>query len=43
MPEDYRGHFVRLTDERIGHIGGHPEMWGILDRLPEVLRTPQLV
>ena len=40
---DYEGRVIRLTDERLQHIVEHPEMRGMEDLIPEVLRTPERV
>ena len=40
---DYLGQAVRLTDERLGHILGHPEMKSVEAALIEVLANPELV
>ncbi len=40
---DYADRQVRLTDERLQHILGHPEMAGMEAALEEALRHPQLV
>jgi len=40
---DYRGRPVRLTDERLGHILGHPEMRDLEPALLETLAQPELV
>ena len=41
--EDCFGHKVRLTDERLAHILGHPEMASMEAEVVRVLRQPQLV
>ena len=40
---DYRGQTVRLTDERLDHILGHPEMKSLEAALIEALARPELV
>ena len=40
---DYQGKNVRLTDERLAHILGHPEMADMEHAMNETLREPQLV
>jgi len=40
---DCFGHQVRLTDERLAHIPGHPEMKEMGEEVERVLREPQLV
>jgi len=40
---DYLGQAVRLTDERLEHILGHPEMRNLEAALIEVLSNPELV
>ena len=40
---DYEGRAVRLTDERWGHIEGHPEMAGMREAVAETLRKPEAV
>ncbi len=40
---DCFGHYVRLTDERLAHILGHPEMTEMGAEIECVLREPQLV
>jgi hypothetical protein len=40
---DYAGRKVRLTDERLQHILGHPEMLGLQDALEKTLRMPEHV
>jgi hypothetical protein len=37
---DCFGQSVRLTDERLAHISGHPEMAGMEAELERVLQTP---
>jgi hypothetical protein len=41
--KDYLGRDVRLTDERLQHILGHPEMAGLQAALEETLRQPETV
>jgi hypothetical protein len=41
--EDCFGHKVRLTDERLSHILGHPEMRSMEAGIERVLRRPELV
>lgn len=40
---DCFGHIVRLTDERLEHILGHPEMKGLGAEIERVLIQPQTV
>ena len=40
---DYRGLPVRLTEERLIHILGHPEMAMLKDRIEETLQHPEQV
>jgi hypothetical protein len=40
---DYEGRTIRLTDERMQHILEHPEMHGMVERIPETLRNPEQV
>lgn len=40
---DYQQKSVRLTDERLAHVMGHPEMWGLESALAEVLCEPERV
>ena len=40
---DHQGRQVRLTDERLGHILGHPEMADLEAALAETLEHPALV
>jgi hypothetical protein len=37
---DCFGRNVRLTDERLAHILGHPEMSGLQEAIVQVLRQP---
>ena len=41
--QDCFGHTVRLTDERMVHILGHPEMSGMGAEIERVLAEPQTV
>ena len=41
--EDCFGRKVRLTDERLAHILGHPEMRGMEAAIQRVLREPAVV
>jgi hypothetical protein len=42
--EDYSGQEVELTDERRAHIlCYHPDMASFLDRMPKVLRAPDVL
>ncbi|HEV2391953.1 MAG TPA: hypothetical protein VG146_06275 [Verrucomicrobiae bacterium] len=41
--KDCFGHSVRLTDERLAHILGHPEMKETGTEIQRVLLQPQLV
>ncbi len=41
--EDRFGREVRLTDERLAHILGHPEMRTLEEEIGRVLRWPALV
>jgi hypothetical protein len=43
MLTDCFGQKVRLTDERLAHIVGHPEMQNMALEIERVLRQPQLV
>ncbi|HEY5897951.1 MAG TPA: hypothetical protein VIV54_10325 [Burkholderiales bacterium] len=40
---DYLGNRIRLTQERLEHILGHPELRGIESRIAETLSTPERV
>ena len=40
---DFEGRAVRLTDERLEHILGHPEMQGLESSLEETLKSPETV
>ena len=40
---DYADRTVRLTTDRLGHIGEHPEMVGQERRIREVLQEPDVV
>ncbi len=40
---DYRGMMIRLTDERLAHILGHPEMAAMEPRIDETLASPENV
>ncbi|HVA66817.1 MAG TPA: hypothetical protein VNK24_07825 [Elusimicrobiota bacterium] len=40
---DYEGLAMRLTSERWGHIGEHPEMRGHLHDIGNVLSVPERV
>jgi hypothetical protein len=40
---DFQGRSVRLTDERLAHILGHPEMAGFDTQIDDVLRNPETV
>lgn len=40
---DLQGREVRLTDERLAHILGHPEMQGQEQRIAETLLSPHAV
>ena len=40
---DYEGRAVRLTDERLAHILGHPEMVGMEGKIEETLTNPERV
>ncbi len=40
---DYQNKEVRLTEERLAHILGHPEMVGMEAQITETLKHPQLV
>lgn len=40
---DYKGNFVRMTDERLEHILLHPEMIDMLERIEETLLNPDYV
>ena len=40
---DYQGKNVRLTDERLAHILGHPEMADMEVAVEETFQAPQLV
>jgi hypothetical protein len=40
---DCFGNTIRLTEERLAHILGHPEMKGIAAEIEPVLRQPCLV
>jgi hypothetical protein len=40
---DYEGREIRLTDERLAHILGHPEMERMEPSIVETLRRPQSV
>jgi len=40
---DYQGVSIRLTDERLAHILGHPEMEGLAGAIEEALRHPEKV
>jgi len=37
---DYKGTAIRLTDERIAHILGHPEMAGLEKAIEETCAGP---
>ena len=41
--KDCFGHAVRLTDERMAHILGHPEMKELGAEIERVLTAPQTV
>ena len=38
---DYQGVSVRLTDERLAHILGHPEMEGLQGAIEDTLTHPE--
>ncbi|TMA68553.1 MAG: hypothetical protein E6J68_03190 [Deltaproteobacteria bacterium] len=40
---DCEGRPIRLTDERLAHIGDHPEMLGLESAIEDVLRSPERV
>ena len=40
---DFQGRLVRLTEERLAHILGHPEMAGFRAEIERTLRHPQMV
>ena len=40
---DFQGRLVRLTEERLAHILGHPEMAGFQPDIAQTLRHPQTV
>lgn len=40
---DFDGRTIRLTDERLAHILGHPEMQGQEQRIAETLLMPDSV
>ena len=40
---DYKNKLVRLTDERMSHIGKHAELQGMEDQIKETLREPDIV
>ena len=45
MPQisDFQGRLVRLTDERLAHILGHPEMAGFQGEIERTLSQPETV
>jgi len=40
---NYRGFPVRLTEERLIHILGHPEMATLQERIEETLQHPEQI
>ena len=40
---DYRGRFIRLTNERLAHIQDHPEMHGMDAAIALTLAAPETV
>ena len=40
---DFQGRVIRLTDERLAHILGHPEMAGLRSEIEQTLRSPHTV
>lgn len=41
--EDFQGRKIRLTDERLNHILGHPEIAGMLNEISRTLADPEEV
>jgi hypothetical protein len=41
--KDFEGRTIRLTKERLQHIGEHPEMVGMTHAIEETLASPQKV
>ncbi|MGH7256715.1 MAG: hypothetical protein ACREI3_13170 [Nitrospirales bacterium] len=41
--EDYHGMGIRLTDDRLAHLGTHPEMAGLEPAIEKTLMQPEKV
>ena len=41
--QDFEGRSVRLSEERLAHILGHPEMEGMLEAIRQTIAFPQKV